>query len=261
MCVALSTTAGNNCGRHVMRSRCGCMLVAPGAQGIDVNIKEMNAQTNMKNQQHHIFWARGSIIHYSPYKLEAQMQNVVILASRLISMKASQHFEQLEEEMYYHMVMLVGPRSEYRIRWIIRNPVIFSQSSESGCKFSVAHPTIYANWYAIATYGLITIRQFLARMCSIEVGLGRHGESNSTIFLAASSYVPNRAGLNHLLPTCKQQWYGNLQANETMVDSFSDFPLLFPSSCEVVTCITNTDFTGSKRLSAPSTLQIQLYRY
>uniref|UniRef100_A0A0D3GFB4 Uncharacterized protein n=1 Tax=Oryza barthii TaxID=65489 RepID=A0A0D3GFB4_9ORYZ len=35
MCVALSTTAGNNCGRHVMRSRCGCMLVAPGAQGID----------------------------------------------------------------------------------------------------------------------------------------------------------------------------------------------------------------------------------
>uniref|UniRef100_A0A0E0HP19 Uncharacterized protein n=2 Tax=Oryza TaxID=4527 RepID=A0A0E0HP19_ORYNI len=36
MCVALSTTAGNNCGRHVMRSRCGCMLVAPGAQGIDV---------------------------------------------------------------------------------------------------------------------------------------------------------------------------------------------------------------------------------
>lgn len=80
------------------------------------------------------------------------------------------------------------------------------------------HPTIYANWYAIATYGLITIRQFLARMCSIEVGLGRHGESNSTIFLAASSYVPNRAGLNHLLHTCKQQWYGNLQANETMVD-------------------------------------------
>lgn len=60
----------------------------------------MNAQTNMKNQQHHIFWTRGSIIHYSPYKLEAQMQNVVILASRLISMKASQHFEQLEEEMY-----------------------------------------------------------------------------------------------------------------------------------------------------------------
>lgn len=80
------------------------------------------------------------------------------------------------------------------------------------------HPTIYANWYAIATYGLITIRQFLARMCSIEVRLGRHGESNSTIFLAASSYVPNRAGLNHLLHTCKQQWYGNLQANETMVD-------------------------------------------
>uniref|UniRef100_A0A0E0A847 Uncharacterized protein n=1 Tax=Oryza glumipatula TaxID=40148 RepID=A0A0E0A847_9ORYZ len=114
MCVALSTTAGDNCGRHVMRSRCGCMLVAPGAQGIDVNIKETNGQTNMKNQQYHIFWARGSIIHYSPYKLEAQMQNVVILASRLISMKASQHFEQLEEEMY--------------------------------------HPTLYANWYAMALW-------------------------------------------------------------------------------------------------------------